>query len=46
LLGFIQKHQGDAFLFGLNCFKDSVEIQKHIGYLPGEINFIDDLNGK
>ncbi|NLD25791.1 MAG: ABC transporter ATP-binding protein [Acholeplasmataceae bacterium] len=45
LLGFIQNFEGEAYINNLNCKKDQVEIQKYVGYLPGEINFIDDLNG-
>jgi ABC-2 type transport system ATP-binding protein len=45
LLGFIQNYEGEAFIQGLNSKSEQVEIQKHIGYLPGEINFIDDING-
>lgn len=45
LLGFIKNHQGNAYINGFDSFKDEVEIQKIVGYLPGEINFINDLRG-
>ncbi len=45
LLGLIQNYTGSASIKNLNCKTDSVEIQKYIGYLPGEINFIDDIKG-
>lgn len=45
LLGFIHNFQGEAYIKGFNCQTDQVEIQKFVGFLPGEINFIDDLNG-
>ncbi len=45
LLGFIRSNTGTAHIDSLDCFKDQVLIQEKVGYLPGEINFIDDLNG-
>lgn len=45
LLGFIQNFKGEAYIKGLNCKTEQVDIQKYVGYLPGEINFIDDING-
>lgn len=46
LLGFIYHHQGTAQIFEHDCFLEQVAIQKQIGYLPGEISFIEDLNGE
>lgn len=43
LLGFIKNRQGTAYVNGFDSFKNQVDIQKIVGYLPGEINFIDDL---
>src|SRR5690606_267795 len=45
LLGFIKNHEGSASIMGFDIDKDQIEIQKITGYLPGEINFIDDLDG-
>lgn len=45
LLGFIQNYEGKAYIKDLDCKTEQVEIQKMVGYLPGEINFIDDING-
>jgi len=45
LLGLIKNHSGESLISTYNSKKDQIEIQKLIGYLPGEINFIDDLDG-
>ncbi|MGG2065122.1 MULTISPECIES: ABC transporter ATP-binding protein [unclassified Bacillus (in: firmicutes)] len=45
LMGFIQPTSGAATMFGLDCWKDAAEIQKRVGYLPGEISFIEGMNG-
>lgn len=45
LLGFMQNYEGEAHVNGLNCKTTQTEIQKHVGYLPGEINFMDDFTG-
>lgn len=45
LLGFIQNFKGEAYIKDFNCQTEQVEIQKYVGYLPGEINFMDDING-
>ena len=46
LLGFIQSYQGSAYIRGLNCFTEQVKIQEFVGYLPGEIKFIDGFDGE
>lgn len=45
LLGFSKSNSGEATIFGLNCWNETKEIQKNIGYLPGEIAFPDDMTG-
>ncbi|MGG0187791.1 ABC transporter ATP-binding protein [Bacillus rhizoplanae] len=45
LMGFIQPTSGTATMFGLDCWKDAADIQKRVGYLPGEISFIEGMNG-
>jgi len=45
LLGFIKNHTGKAYINSLDSDNDQIEIQKIVGYLPGEISFIDDLDG-
>ena len=45
LMGFIHPIKGECFISGLNCSKQSDIIQKSLGYLPGEIAFMDDMSG-
>ena len=45
LMGFIHPDKGSCRINGLDCFKKSPEIQKSLGYLPGEISFMDDMTG-
>lgn len=45
LMGFIQPHQGTASILGKDCFKEAEQIHSHLGYLPGEIAFMDDMKG-
>ena len=44
LLNLIFPTSGDATIMDLDIIKDSVEIRKHIGYIPSEINFYGDMN--
>ena len=46
LLGFITPDQGSCSILGMDCIKDSARIQKKLGYLAGEIAFLDDLDGR
>ncbi|KQL52367.1 ABC transporter ATP-binding protein [Heyndrickxia shackletonii] len=45
LMGFMKPKAGFAKINGLDCWSNSAEIQKHVGYLPGEIAFLDNMNG-
>ncbi|SFI36927.1 MULTISPECIES: ABC transporter ATP-binding protein [unclassified Bacillus (in: firmicutes)] len=45
LMGFIQPTSGTATIFGLDCWKEAAKIQRSVGYLPGEISFIEGMNG-
>ncbi len=46
LMGFIKPKAGDCQIGGLDCWKHRDEIQKRLGYIPGEISFFDDMSGK
>lgn len=46
LLGFIRSDSGTCSILEMDCFKEAASIQEHLGYLAGEIAFLDDLNGK
>ena len=45
LMGFIKPDSGEVSIRGMDCFRDAGKIQKFLGYLPGEIAFIDSMNG-
>ncbi|MDH5163734.1 ABC transporter ATP-binding protein [Heyndrickxia oleronia] len=45
LMGFMKPELGSAKINGMDCWKNSSEIQKTVGYLPGEIAFLDGING-
>lgn len=45
LMGFLQPSEGQCFIKGLDCRQSTAEIQKFVGYLPGEIAFIDKMTG-
>lgn len=45
LMGFIRPDSGTAFIEGMDCFRQHPEIQKKLGYLPGEIALMDGMSG-
>ncbi len=45
LLDFIRPTHGHAQIFGLDCQKNSVEVHKRLGYLPGELNLWENQTG-
>lgn len=45
MMGFIKPQSGSAVVNELDCWKDSAEIKKMIGYVPGEISFPDAPTG-
>lgn len=45
IMGFMKPDQGYATIHGLDVWKAQGTVQKHIGYLPGEINFFDGMTG-
>lgn len=45
LMGFLKPQSGSAEIKGLNCWDDSAEIKKRVGYIPGEIAFPDAPSG-
>lgn len=46
LMGFIRPDQGEVHIHGKRCFEDAAKIQKNLGYLAGELAFLEDLSGK
>jgi ABC-2 type transport system ATP-binding protein len=45
LLGFSKPQSGSCKIMGLDCWKQPQEIQKHLGYLAGEIAFPENMTG-
>ena len=45
LLGFLNSDSGECFIDGKDCRNNQAEIQRELGYLPGEIAFFDELSG-
>ena len=45
LLNFLAPSDGKISIFGLDRVKSSVEIKKHIGYLPGDISLYGSMSG-
>jgi ABC-2 type transport system ATP-binding protein len=45
LLGIIQATEGSAEIFGMDAWKNAVEIHKRIAYVPGDVNLWPNLTG-
>jgi ABC-2 type transport system ATP-binding protein len=45
LMGMIRPSQGTAHVFGLDCFRESVEAKRKVGYLPGDVPQFGSLRG-
>ncbi|MCL2004352.1 MAG: ABC transporter ATP-binding protein [Oscillospiraceae bacterium] len=45
LLGILQATGGSAKVFGLDAWKDAVEIHRRIAYVPGDVNLWPNLTG-
>ncbi|KKB73670.1 MULTISPECIES: ABC transporter ATP-binding protein [Bacillus] len=46
IMGFMRPDQGEITVNGMDVRKHQGKIQRHIGYLPGEIAFIEGMTGK
>ncbi|MDQ0060288.1 ABC transporter ATP-binding protein [Paenibacillus harenae] len=46
IMGFMKPDKGHVSIKGLDSWSKHSEVQKLIGYLPGEIAFIEGMNGK
>lgn len=45
LMGFIYASDGSCKILGMDCGKEAAHIHKHLGYIPGEINLMEDMSG-
>jgi len=46
LLGFLHPTAGQASILGRDAVRDSLEIRRHVGYLPGGIALYDSMTGE
>src|ERR1700674_2178316 len=46
LMGMIKPSAGAAYVFGLDCRRDYVEVKRKVGYLPGDMPQFGSLRGK
>lgn len=44
-MGFIRPQRGRCSILGLDCTSKAAVIQRDLGYIPGEIAFMDDMTG-
>lgn len=42
---FMKPRQGEVNIFRHDCFEDAKQVQSQLGYLPGEIAFMEDMTG-
>lgn len=45
LMGFIRPEKGSSQIMSMDCFAQAADVQKQVGYLPGEIAFMDHMTG-
>src|SRR5438067_11858257 len=45
LMGMIRPTSGSAYIFGLDCVRDAVDVKRKVGYLPGDIPQFGSLRG-
>ncbi|MCR0569977.1 ABC transporter ATP-binding protein [[Clostridium] innocuum] len=46
LLGFLKAKQGSARILGMDCWKQADAITRQLGYIPGEINLLNEMSGE
>jgi ABC-2 type transport system ATP-binding protein len=46
LMGMIRPTDGAAYVFGLDCRRDSVAVKRKVGYLPGDLPQFGSLRGR
>ena len=46
VMGMIRPTSGSAFVFGIDCLRDSVEVKRRVGYLPGDIPQFGGMRGR
>lgn len=46
LLGLTEPDSGKAFINGIDCIKQSLEVKKKVGYLPDNVGFYSNMTGR
>src|SRR5258708_4289011 len=46
LMGMIRPTEGSAHILGLDCLRDSVEVKRKVGYMPGDMPQFGSLRGR
>ena len=46
VMGMVRPTTGSAYVFGLDCRRDSVEVKRFVGYLPGDIPQFGGMRGQ
>lgn len=45
LMGFTFPDHGECYIKDMNCSENSAKVKEYLGYLPGEIAFMDEMTG-
>lgn len=45
LMGFMRPQKGQCKILGMDCFAEAEKVQNQVGYLAGEIAFMEDMSG-
>lgn len=45
MMGFMKPQEGKILIRGYDAWEQSSQVQKYVGYLPGEIAFFDEMSG-
>jgi ABC-2 type transport system ATP-binding protein len=46
VMGMIRPTRGSAFVFGIDCLRDAVEVARRVGYLPGDLPQFGEMRGE
>ena len=46
LMGFLRPQKGQCTIFGLDCWKDRKQVQRMVGYIPGEMSLMEGMRGE
>ena len=46
LMGFLRPQKGQCTIYGLDCWKDRKQVQRMVGYIPGEMSLMEGMRGE